>query len=306
MQPNQNSEHQRQLTAPDGMGTFPNQPNTQTPVQSYPHPISQQQSPHMPHHLQGPPNHPAYGMRFLKERQLQQQRLLQQQFATSNPVMPHVHSQPQQSQIPVSVSSPQSSTSHASPPVNQMHQQPQKRAVPPPHGLVRNPQTGVNLMVKQPLRQPPQPFQPPARKHHPQQTDKVMNGFSGHQENGDEQNGQEVAPSKQSTHKKHPGQSPAGSSKQKPSNRQPRPPKKITGQTQETAGQRMTHSRKENASDPSTSKHQAKEATQTSEPFYDSTGPQSNSAADTGGREHSVSAVNRDDVDVQWQKQMSS
>ncbi|KAI3829832.1 hypothetical protein L1987_03960 [Smallanthus sonchifolius] len=306
MRPNQNSEHQRQMMAPDAMGSFTNQNNTQTPVQSFPHPMSPQQSPHMPHHLQGPPGHPAYGMSFIKERQLHQQRLLQQQFATSNPMMPHVHSQPQQSQIPVSVSSPQSST--------QTQPHPQKRPVPPPHGLVRNPQTGVNLMVKQPPRQPPQPFQPPARKHHPQQAIKAMNGLSGGQEKGGEQNGQGEAASKQLTHdssnqsqqKRHPGQGqpPAASSKQKPSNapsvgtvtssnhRQPQPSQKAASQTQATAGQRMIQNRKENAS----------------EPIYDSSGSvsdkvptQSNDAAGIGGSEHSGPAVDHDDTGVQCQ-----
>ncbi|KAL8208417.1 hypothetical protein R6Q57_007829 [Mikania cordata] len=74
---------------------------------------------HHPHHFQGPPNHhanPAYAMRLPKERQLQQQRLLrQQQFSTSNPMMPHV--QPQESQLPV-VSSLQNSAARSSPPVS--------------------------------------------------------------------------------------------------------------------------------------------------------------------------------------------
>ncbi|MFS7902303.1 putative transcription factor MYB-HB-like family [Helianthus anomalus] len=296
MRPNQNSEHQRQMMAPDGAGSFPNQNNTQTPVQSYPHPMSPQQSPHMPHHLHGP----AYGMRLMKERQLHQQRLLQQQqFATSssNPVTPHVHSQ--QSQIPVSVpvpvSSPQSST--------QMPQHPHKRPVPPPHGLMRTPQSGVNVMMgKQPLRQPPpQPFQPPAKK----QTVKVMNGF--------EQNGQGAAAValKQSTHdsslnqpqqKRYPGQGqpPAASSKQKTSrapsvgsvttsnHRQSHPPQKVASQTQATAGQRTIESPLENASEPA----------QTSEPLYDSSsGPVSDKVPPQ---------PNHDDAGVQWQKQPSS
>ncbi|KAK9057433.1 hypothetical protein SSX86_022268 [Deinandra increscens subsp. villosa] len=259
MRPNQNSEYQRQIMAPDGIGSFPN-------------PMSPQQSPHMPHHLQGPSNHPAYGMRFIKERQLHQQRLLQQQFAPSNPVMPHVHSQPQQPQIPVSVSvsSPQSSTQI------QSHASPQKHSAVPP-------QTGVNIMVKQ-------PFQPPARKHHSQQTVKVMNGFSGGQEKGQP------------------------SSKQKPSHatsNHRQPAQKLASQTQATAGQRTKQTRKENASEPSTTKLQAKEASQTSEPLYDSSdkvSPQSNNDAGTGGSEqqHSGPAVNHDGSGVQWQKQQPS
>ncbi|XP_024973715.1 chromatin modification-related protein EAF1 B-like isoform X2 [Cynara cardunculus var. scolymus] len=206
--PNQNTDHQRQIMAPDlqmqqvppgGMGSFPNQ-NSQPPVLSYPlhqqqqaHPMSPQQSPRMPNSNSHPHHatnaqHPSYGMRFIKERQLQQHRLLQQQFGTSNPMMPH--GQPQQSQLPVS--SPQSSTqiqTQSSPPVsvspigtpslNPMPQHPQKHPAPP---LLRNPQTGGNQAVKlQRHRQPPQ-FQQPGRQHpqvsQSQQQAKVMKGGS--------------------------------------------------------------------------------------------------------------------------------
>ncbi|XP_076921762.1 chromatin modification-related protein EAF1 A-like [Bidens hawaiensis] len=275
MRPNQNSEL--------GTGSFPNQNNNiQTPGQPYLHPMSPQPSPHMPQHLQGPPTHPAYGMHLFKERQLHQQRLLQQQFATSNPVSPHLHQQPQQSQLPVSVSSPQSSTQ-----------------IQPSRGPVCNPQTGVNLIVKQPPRQPPQPFQPPARKPHSQQAVKVMNGFSG---DGGEQNAQGVAAAalKQSTHDSRSRstigqiQPPAASTKQKASHapplgstttnlRQPHLPQKVGSQTQATAGQRMIPNRKENASEPA----------QATEP--DMLSPQSNTA---GSDEHAGLEVNHDDGGV--------
>ncbi|KAK9075980.1 hypothetical protein SSX86_004310 [Deinandra increscens subsp. villosa] len=123
--------------------------------QSHTRAISPQQLPHMlsssnsrhPHQFQGPPNHhanPAYAMRLGKERQLQQQRLLQQQqFSTSNPMMPHA--QPPESQLPF-VSSPQNNAAHL--------------------GLVRNSQMSGNQLVKQ-------------QKPHPPQQAKLMKGGRG-------------------------------------------------------------------------------------------------------------------------------
>lgn len=182
--------------------SFPNQ-TAPPPAQSYPlhhqqqpHPMSPQQSPHVissnshhPHHLHGTPNHAsnaqhhqAYAIRFAKERHLQQQRLLQQQqqFATSNPLMPHA--QPPVAQLPIS--SPQNSSQiqpqTSSPPVSlspmatpspltPMSQHPaQKHHVPLPHGLVRNPQAGGNQMGKQQRQRQQQQFQQAGRQH-PQQ-----------------------------------------------------------------------------------------------------------------------------------------
>ncbi|KAI3694379.1 hypothetical protein L1987_77344 [Smallanthus sonchifolius] len=154
--------------------------------QAYPRAISPQQSPHMlsnsnshhPHHFQGPPNHfqgppnhhvnPAYAMRLAKERQLQQQRLLQQQqFSASNPMMPHM--QPSQdSQIPV-VSSPQNSAAQSSsPPVSI------SPSMTPKHpGLMRNSQTSANQVVKQQRPHPPQ------QHLQPHQQTKFMKGGRG-------------------------------------------------------------------------------------------------------------------------------
>ncbi|KAM7527408.1 hypothetical protein LguiB_030818 [Lonicera macranthoides] len=216
IRPGQNPEHQRQLIMPEmqmqvsqgssqgvspfGLSSsFSNQTAQPQPVQTYPlhhhqpHPMSPQQShaltnSHHPH-LQGP-NHPAtntqnqaYAIR-LKERQLQQQRLLQQQqqYVAPNSLMPHV--QPP-SQLPVS--SPQNSTQSSSPPVSltassMPQQQPQKHQMPP-HGLSRNLQSGgsvsglPNQMGKQRQRHPQQQqqFQQAASRHHPQQRQQSQN-----------------------------------------------------------------------------------------------------------------------------------
>ncbi|PWA63092.1 HAS subgroup [Artemisia annua] len=227
MRPNQNTDHQRQAMAPDRHlqqvsqgGSAQGVPPFTSAMVSFPNPMSPQQSPHMPnsnsrpHHLQGPPNlaansqHPALGMRFMKERQLHQQRLLQQQFAASNAIMPH--GQPQQSPLPVS--SPQSSTqiqSQSSSPVslspigtsslNPMPQHPQKQPVPPPQGLVRNPQTGGNHTMKPQRRQ--LQVQPPGKQHSQQQAKVIKgNGFSdGHSvaEKGEQQVGHQMLQSGQ-------------------------------------------------------------------------------------------------------------
>nr|GEY42948.1 chromatin modification-related protein EAF1 B-like isoform X1 [Tanacetum cinerariifolium] len=163
VRPNQNTDHQRLAMAPDRHlqqvsqgGSVQGVPPFTSAMVSFPNPMSPQQSPHMPnsnshpHHLQGPPNHaansqnPAFGMRFMKERQLHQQRLLQQQFAASNAIMPH--GQPQQSPLPVSSQSSTQIQSQSSSPVslspigtsslNPMPQHPKKQPVPPLHGLV--------------------------------------------------------------------------------------------------------------------------------------------------------------------------
>ncbi|KAL8191882.1 hypothetical protein R6Q57_028613 [Mikania cordata] len=162
---NQNIDHKvSQSGTTQGVPSFG---TNQVSQQSYPRAISPQQSPHMlssnsnhPHHFQGPPNHhanSAYAMRPAKERQLQHQRLLQQQFSASNPITSHV--QPQESQLPA-VSSPQTSTTHSSsisPSVTSKHP-----------GLLRNPQTNGSQLVKQ---QRPHPAQ--------QQQAKLIKGVRG-------------------------------------------------------------------------------------------------------------------------------
>nr|XP_043609211.1 chromatin modification-related protein EAF1 B-like isoform X2 [Erigeron canadensis] len=176
MRPNQNMAPDQlpQQASQGGMGFFANQ-NSQLHAQPYPHSMSTQQSPHIPHGNSHPhpPQYPAYGgMRFIKERQLHHQRMLQQQFAISNPMVPHV--QPQQSPVPVS--SPQSSTqaqSQSSSPVSvsPIGTPSMKHPIPPPQ---RNSQTGGNHTLKQKARQPQQ-LQPTGRQH-PQQAAKVMKG----------------------------------------------------------------------------------------------------------------------------------
>lgn len=154
-----------------------------------PHQLSQQQT-HIsnPHpHLQGP-NHTtnsqqqAYAIRLAKERQLQQQQRYlqhqQQQFATSNAMIPHAQSQhpissplqnssqaqPQNSSQPVSLS-PVTSSSPLTP-MSSQHQQ-QKHHLPQ-HGFSRNPGASglTNQAVKQRQRQLQQrQYQQPARQH---------------------------------------------------------------------------------------------------------------------------------------------
>ncbi|KAL5794794.1 hypothetical protein ACOSP7_003388 [Xanthoceras sorbifolium] len=216
MRPGHNPDHQRQLMVPElqmqvtqgnGQGLpafnglssgFSNQ--TTPPVQTYAgHPQQQHQvSSQQPHglnnhhpHLQGP-NHAtgsqqqAYAIRLAKERQMQQQRYLQQQqqFAASGALMPHV--QPQ-TQIPISSSLQnnsqiQSQTSSQpvsmppltpSSPMTPMSLQHQQKHHLPSHGLSRNTQSGAsglnNQMGKQRQRQPQhQQFQQSGRQH-PQQ-----------------------------------------------------------------------------------------------------------------------------------------
>ncbi|CAI9107429.1 OLC1v1006779C1 [Oldenlandia corymbosa var. corymbosa] len=226
MRPNQNSDPQRQMQGPElqiqasqgsnpgiapygAIGSsFPNQAGS-PPVASYQlhnqqsHGMAQQQ-PHVHHpNLQGTnhvssPQHQAYATaRLVKERQLQQQRIMQQhqqQFSSSNSMMPHV--QPP-SQLPIS--SPQSSSqvqpqtspaaslsplTSASPVASQQQQKHQG----PPHGHARNAQSSgsgpTNSLTKPRQRQSQQPqqqFQQSGRHHpqprqqlHPQQQAKIM------------------------------------------------------------------------------------------------------------------------------------
>ncbi|KVH94224.1 hypothetical protein Ccrd_003707 [Cynara cardunculus var. scolymus] len=188
MKPNQNGDHRRQILPADfqmqqvsqggssqgvshlASGTSSTLSNqvAQPPFQSYapdhhqqPHPVSAQQPPHVlgsnshnRNNLHGTPNHatntshPAFGMRILKERQLQQQRVLQQQqIAMSNA---------QKSQLPIS--SPQNGTQIQSqsslpvlhspmgtPSMGSMAQNTQKH----PLLAAPNPQTGGNQILKQ-------------------------------------------------------------------------------------------------------------------------------------------------------------
>ncbi|KAL6208948.1 hypothetical protein ACLB2K_019891 [Fragaria x ananassa] len=216
MRPAHNPEHQRQLMAPElqmqvtqgnGQGIapfnglssgFPSQ-TTSSGGQMYPghpqqhHQLSPQQShalgiPHHPH-LQGP-NHvtgaqqQAHAMRMAKERQLQQRFLRQQQqqqFATSNSLVPHV--QPQ-AQLPISSSLQNSSQiqSQSSPhpasmspstpsspltPVSSLHQQ--KHHLPP-HGMSRNPgASGLTNQTGKQRQRPQQHHLQQSGRHHPQQ-----------------------------------------------------------------------------------------------------------------------------------------
>nr|XP_043619256.1 chromatin modification-related protein EAF1 B-like isoform X2 [Erigeron canadensis] len=202
VRPNQNTDQQvsqsgaTQAVPPFSSGTGSSFPN---PISqhSYAHPVSPQRSPHVlssnshhSHHFQGPPNHatntqhPSYVMRIAKERHLQQQRLLQQQthFSTPSSMMSHVQ-QTQESQLPVS--SPQNSARSLSPPVSISPMgtpiMTPKHPVPPPHGLVRNPQTSGNQVLKQQRPRLSQQFQhaQPRQKAMPQQQAKLMKAVRG-------------------------------------------------------------------------------------------------------------------------------
>ncbi|XP_050914128.1 chromatin modification-related protein EAF1 B [Lathyrus oleraceus] len=126
-------------------------------------------------HLQGP-NHTtnsqqAYAIRLAKERQLHQQRYIQQQqqqLAATNAPIPH--GQAQSSQAQSQSSSQQVSVSPATPsspltPMSSQHQQ-QKHHLPQP-GFSRNPGSSVTSQaVKQRQRQAQQrQYQQPARQH---------------------------------------------------------------------------------------------------------------------------------------------
>ncbi|KAI7735698.1 hypothetical protein M8C21_032258 [Ambrosia artemisiifolia] len=188
MRANQNTDQKvSQSGTAQGVPSFG---TNQVSPQQAPRMLSNSNS-HHPHHFQGPPNHhanPAYAMRLAKERQLQQQRLLQhQQFSTSSPMMPP-HGQPQESQLPV-VSSPQNSAARSSsPPVSI------SPSMTPKHpGLMRNSQMSGNQLVKQQRPHPPQQYQQPHQQaklmkggrgnmmpqNHPDDSSLVNNGFSG-------------------------------------------------------------------------------------------------------------------------------
>lgn len=155
------------------------------PVRTYP--IHQQQqhqtSPPQSHvisnpHLQAPNHastqHQAYAIPLAKERQLQQQRLLQQhqQFTASNALMPHVH--PPQPQLQGSYrGQPQTTSATISLPLAQTSSTSplsQQKLHMTPHGLNKNPQTGgsglTKYMGKQ--RQPQQQSFQQSRRNHPQ------------------------------------------------------------------------------------------------------------------------------------------
>ncbi|KAI9108128.1 hypothetical protein K1719_021001 [Acacia pycnantha] len=202
MRPGHNQEHQRQMMVPElpiqvSQGTsqgipafnglssaFSNQ--TSPPVQPYPghaqqpHQMTQQQS-HLSSshsHLQGTnhaanPQQQALALRLAKERQLQQRYMQQQQqFASSNTLMPHVQAQ---SKVPMSSAPQNSSQIHSQnssqqgvpvSPVASQHQQ-QKHHLPQ-HGFSRNPGASglTNQAVKQRQRQQQQQqYQQPGRQH---------------------------------------------------------------------------------------------------------------------------------------------
>lgn len=216
MRPNQNQDAQRQMMGPDlqmqvsqgnnqgipNFGalspSFPNQ-SASPPVSSYPvyhqqpHGMSPQQ-PHVinPHHPHLPgtnhassPQHQAYAIRLAKERHLQQQRILQQQqqFASSNSMMPHVQPQTQlpissppqnNSQIQSQTPSPPVSLSPVTPasPMTSLPQHQQKHQLLP-HASARNAQAATsghtNQVGKQRQRQPQQQQFQQTGRHHPQQ-----------------------------------------------------------------------------------------------------------------------------------------
>lgn len=174
-------------TTPPAAQTYPGHPQQQhqlSPQQS--HALS---SPHHPH-LQGP-NHAtgsqqqAYAMRMAKDRQLHQQRFLQQQqqqFATSNSLVPHVQPQPQlpisstlqnSSQIQSQSSPHPASMSPITPssPMTPISSQHQQKHHLPPHGMSRNPGASglTTQMGKQRQRQPQQHHLQQSGRHHPQQ-----------------------------------------------------------------------------------------------------------------------------------------
>ncbi|CAH1417891.1 unnamed protein product [Lactuca virosa] len=259
-----NPDQQRQIMVPDAQmqvsqgGTTQGIPAYPTGIASFPQPPVQPYpiSPHMPttnshpHHLQGPPQNPAFGMRLMKERQLQQQRLRQQHFAASNPVTPHG-----QPQLPVSSPQSQSSSAQSSPVTQQLQK-------PASAGLVRNPQTGTGGNTVKPQRRPPQQFQPPGGR--PQLAAKVVKGSgSGRGTAGD--NG--FVAEKGEMH--HMVQSGPSGLNQKRLPGQPQPQQKVKmgmgSQSQLTAAQKIVlQNRKANPSDSpaaTASKLQARGAT---------------------------------------------
>ncbi|XP_058756979.1 chromatin modification-related protein EAF1 B-like isoform X4 [Vicia villosa] len=177
------------IPAFSGMSSAFNSQTTPPSAQQYPGHAQQQSHLSNPHpHLQGS-NHTtnsqqAYAIRLAKERQLHQQRYLQQQqqqLAATNPPITHVQAQSSQAQ-PQS-SSQQVSVSPATPsspltPMSSQHQQ-QKHHLPQP-GFSRNPVSSVTSQaVKQRQRQAQQrQYQQPARQHpnQPQQA-KLLKGI---------------------------------------------------------------------------------------------------------------------------------
>ncbi|KAL8092854.1 chromatin modification-related protein EAF1 B-like [Apium graveolens] len=209
MRPTQNVEHQRQMMIPElqmqvalgnsqgipafgGLSSSFSNQTTPPSVPPYPlhhqqlHPMSTQQS-HVltnSHHpqLQGPnlannTQHQAYGVRVAKEKHIQQRVLQQQQFASSNALMPHVPGQPQPT-----VSSPQNNSQSqsiapqvslspmtASSSMSSMSPRPKKHHIPP-HIVARNPQVGGSGSINQAGRQRQrQAQQQSSGRHHPQQ-----------------------------------------------------------------------------------------------------------------------------------------
>ncbi|CAK8541399.1 unnamed protein product [Lathyrus sativus] len=212
MRPGHNQGHPRQMMVPElpmqvtqgnsqgipafsGMSSAFNSQTTPPSAQQYPGHAQQQSHLSNPHpHLQGP-NHStnsqqAYAIRLAKERQLHQQRYIQQQqqqLAATNASIPH--GQAQSSQAQSQSSSQQVSVSPATPsspltPMSSQHQQ-QKHHLPQP-GFSRNPGSSVTSQaVKQRQRQAQQrQYQQPARQHpnqpqhaQPQQQAKLLKGM---------------------------------------------------------------------------------------------------------------------------------
>ncbi|CAI8612409.1 unnamed protein product [Vicia faba] len=212
MRPGHNQGHPRQMMVPElpmqvtqgnsqgipafsGMSSAFNSQTTTPSAQQYPGHVQQQSHLSNPHpHLQGS-NHTtnsqqAYAIRLAKERQLHQQRYLQQQqqqLAATNAPIPHVQAQSSQAQS--QSSSQQVSVSPATPsspltPMSSQHQQ-QKHHLPQP-GFSRNPGSSVTSQaMKQRQRQAQQrQYQQPARQHpnqpqhaQPQQQAKLLKGI---------------------------------------------------------------------------------------------------------------------------------
>ncbi|GAA0155508.1 chromatin/chromatin-binding, or -regulatory protein [Lithospermum erythrorhizon] len=200
MRPTQSRETQRHILASEfqmqvpqaNQGVLPYVSDSNLANQSVPSRLLQQQ-PQMLNHrpqLQGvnqaSPQHQAYALRLMKERQLQRiihQQQKQQQFVSSNAVLPHVQppaqlpkttSLPNSSQVQPQISSPPVPFS-ASVPSSSLPSVPhhQHKHQMPPQGLVRNLQIGgsglanhVGKQKRQPQQQQrPQSFQQAGRRH---------------------------------------------------------------------------------------------------------------------------------------------
>ncbi|KAG9149525.1 hypothetical protein Leryth_014302 [Lithospermum erythrorhizon] len=189
---------------PYGCSTFPNQtgvphvPVMSSSLNQRPFAVSSQQPQMLNHRPQfqcanqvSSPQRQAHALRLLKEKQLQQrirqqQHHQQQQFVSSNAVLPNVQppaqlpistSSPNSSQVPPQISSPSVPFSALAPSSSLTSMPHQQKHQMPPHGIVRNSQTGGNGLsnhVSKQRRQPqqqqqqPQQFQPVGR-HHPVQ-----------------------------------------------------------------------------------------------------------------------------------------